>query len=654
MATTQQQAPPPIAFFGIQGRDGGSPVFAIPPNRCIEAKNVDWFRSSLARRRGGSAFIDITGGTAFSNGVRSLFRNVPGDDQAAAEMWAFDGSGLVKRLTGGTAWANVTLDDAVSVTTREVNAIGLNKKFYLAYATGINRLHVWDPVDAKVRRVGVACGTNPPTSAVAGAGAVTDTRTYKVQFLVQIGGVTVRQSNLTPASTPALALAAQNATVTRPTTPATEGITHWRCFAAGMDGSYRLIVDNIAIATTTATDSTAVLSGSPPPDAGAYTPPPSAKYVVVDDTRVIMAGANETATGDAMLPTPFRIWWTSRLGSSDIGDDERISNTSLIKSYDDIEEAVTALSPPIQGSYYAFSYDGQWKFTGTGNVSAAYTKLKVTGGAGCIAHKTIVMAEDEDGDPALYWLSKRGPVRVGKSGQQYLDQDIADIWDTVNLDAAIPSHAVYHADLRQIWFWIATGSNDYPNIKLVFDTRLGRLQSGPDSGTSVRNGWSQADGSQGSAYCSCMFSQTLAASMSRKLKPYSGVGDVTAIFVCDTTDKNDGGNGFVSYVESRPFAPWGLGNKGGILGDSVLVSSVAVASDIIAIVVIVDEGAWSTSTSISITATSDAGLEVRVFPKVSPHVAQASSMRFKLFDGSNNSQWNLSAFIVPVEYEGTR
>jgi len=580
---------------------------------------------------------------------------VPADNQGAAELWAVDGTGLVKRLAGGTAWANVTLDDAITGNYQHVNFVALNGKLYIAYDSAVNRLHVWDPADAKVRRVGVATGTNPPTSAVAGAGAVTDTRTYKVQWLVQAGGVTIRQSNLTPASTPALALAAQNATITRPATPATEGITHWRIFAASTDGSYRLIVDNIAIATTTGTDSFATLSGSPPSDAGAYTPPPSAKYLIADDTRVIMGGAWETTAGDAMVPSSRRVWWTSRLGSSDIGDDERISNTSLIKGYDDIEESVNGIGAPVQGSFYVFSYDGQWKFVPTGNVFAPYNRIRVTGGEGCIQHKTIVTAEDEDGDPALYWASKRGPVRTGKNGQQHLDLDVQDIWATVNLDAAtIVAHAVYHGDPRQLWLWIAVSGGDFPTQRLCFDTRLGRPTGEGTNAGAVRNGWSWHTGAGLFSICSCLFSVTIGASMSRKLKPYSGRD--TALSICDTADIADAGNGFIALIESRPYTPAGLGNLWGTNGDSVLVAGVSPTGSV-QLSARVDETAWIVLpvTIVSFAAVSDLGNETRVFPKAALHIAQANSCRIRMFDvGVPAAQWNLDAFIMPVEIEGTR
>lgn len=594
----------------------------------------------------------MTGGTAFGSGVRFISRFVPGNDLAAAEFWGVDGAGLVKRLVGSAAWADVTLDDAISADFGEVNAVTLNGKYYLAYNSAVNRMHVFDPADGKVRRSGVANGGTGPTTAILGAGAITDTRTYKVQFMVQSGGVSIRQSNLTAASG-AQAYAAQNGTITRPTTPSTEGITHWRVFAASTDGAYRLLVDNIAIGTTTATDNFAALTGDPPSDSGAYTPFPSARYLTADDTRLVGTGAWETAAGEGMVPTTRRVWWTSRLGSSDIGDDERVSNvTGGIKGYDDVEESTTGVSPTIQGSFIVYSYESQWKFVQTGDSDAPYQRFRVTGGEGCIQHKTIVTAVDEDGDPAVYWLSRNGPMRTGKNGQQYLNRDLADTWARVNLDATTTvAHAVYHSVLRQVWFWVAVDGANTPTLKLVFDTRLGRLVVGEG----VRGGWSLHDGHSAKAYCSTMGASALAASMAKSLKPYIGYTTGEVVWRCDTTDGADNGNSFQSYVESRPFAPWGIGKIGGIKGEAVIIGNPTVAA--IHVVVIRDEKAETIDSSIILVDYSDGGLAVRVFPKIGLSIVEANSFRIRIgddVDPPSLPQWNLDAFVMEPVAEGKR
>src|SRR5574343_1630376 len=97
------------------GRNGidspTSPDF--PPNQCVEALNIAFDNGDVGGTRGGCESISLTGGTAFASGIYSSFRFVPSGDESAAELWAVDGTGLVKRCVAGV-WSNVTLDDAIA------------------------------------------------------------------------------------------------------------------------------------------------------------------------------------------------------------------------------------------------------------------------------------------------------------------------------------------------------------------------------------------------------------------------------------------------------------------------------------------------------------------------------------------------------------
>jgi hypothetical protein len=80
----------------------------------------------------------------------------PGADETAAEFWGFDGAGVAKRMTGGTSFANVTLEDAISTNYQNISAASLNGKLFLAFDSTQDLLHVYDPnlSSPKVRRVG--------------------------------------------------------------------------------------------------------------------------------------------------------------------------------------------------------------------------------------------------------------------------------------------------------------------------------------------------------------------------------------------------------------------------------------------------------------------------------------------------------------------
>lgn len=656
-----QQQTDPIGIIGIKGRNGSDNRLVIPKDQCLDAYNIDWFQSSLGRKRGGAIEIGITGGTAMATGAQSIFRHVPGDNQSLAEFWGVDGSLQWHRLAGGVAWADPTVLDALTASPQEVNFISFNGNLYTAYKNAHNRLHLWD--GTSLRRVGIDKAGQVVTFVLAG-GAITDTRKYRVAFTKQVGGITVSRGELGLASA-AQSPAGQQVTVTRPTAPG-EGETHWELYGASTTstfGDYRLIATTV-IGTTTAVDNAALPATVAPAD-GANTCPPSARYMTADDARVIMAGAWETSANaeNAMAPKSNRVWWTSLLSSSALesGDAERVSNTGTINNYADVEESVTGLSQPMQlvtagasslerGAFYVFSYNGQWKFVSTGTSTSPYLRFRVTGGGGCIQHKTIVTAEDANGNPAIYWLSPRGPMRITANGQEFLGEDIIDLWARVNLDAStVVAHAIFHADKHQVWFYVAVDGSNTPNMKLVFDTRLG--QATEESG--VRKGWSWHQGESCNAYCSALFSETIGVSMSRKLKPHIGYTTSTKILKADTTDLDDIGTPFQGYLDSRSYAPWGLGRLGGMTKDAVLVA-LAQAGVSVQLTVYRNEGGEALSSTADLTDKSDSGGQALVFPQCEgSKVSETASFRCRIGDAiANTNTWNLSALIVPVEFEG--
>lgn len=645
--------PKPLAIAGILGRNGSDSLFFIPDHQCREAYNIDWFRSSLGRKRGGAAAIATAGGTAFANGVQSLFRFVPSSDETAAEFWAVDGSSRFHRLAGSAVWADPTVVDAISSNPQEIAGKSFNGKMYFAYDTVHNRLHCWDPATNSIRRVGLDLPPTPTLGAPSG-GAVTDTRKYRVAWTVQSGGVTIRRSNLSVA-TASQALVAQQVVVTRGTLP-NEGETHWELYAAsGTFSDYRLIATT-AVGTTTATDNTTPLPTTVSPAEGANTPPPSAKYIVADDARIIMAGAYEAATNpeNAAAPKNNRVWWTSILGASDVGDDERVSLTGTINNYADLEEAITGISDPLQivsaassslerGSFYVFSYRSQWKFVGTGDSTAPYLKFKVSGGAGCIFHKSIVMCEDEAGNPAIMWAAATSIMRISVNGQQKCGEDLVDLWATINLDATIPVHGVYYPALNQVWFHIATGSNLFPNKRVIFDTRLG-VVTGVGG---LRQGWAVHEGESTNAYCSCMFSATIGATMARSLKPYIGYTTTTAIWRCDTADLDDGGTAFQAYLDTKSYIPWGIGTKGGIREECVLFAT-PVNGGVIQLTLYRDDGVEALVSKVDLTDRSDSAAALKVGKKAEgSRLSDSFSFRARLGDSqAERTSWNLDALVV--------
>lgn len=665
MAFSQQPPSPEllIGFLGIKGRNGSDPSILLQDRSCVEAYNVDWYRSGLGRKRGGAATIT----NAFK--ALAMFRHVPADDQTAAEFWAMDNAGVLHRYSGG-AWSTPTMVDPCSATPQETVFCTFNGKLYIAYKSAHNRLHVWDPTTSNVRRVGLDQPAAPSTGAPSG-GAVTATRKYRVSWCVQSGGFTIRRSNLGTASA-SVTLAAQQVVVTRPSAPG-EGETHWELWEAqdATFSDYRLLATT-AIATTTFADNTNTQPSTVNPADGANTPPPSARYVVSDTGRLIMGGCYETSANpeNAMAPKTSRIWWTSVLGASSTGgnigndDSERVSNTGSINNYSDISESVTGISYPMQvvqasatslerGSFYVFSYQSQWKFVSTSSgESGPYLQFQISSGQGCIHHKSLVLAQDADGSPMIMWASSSGVYRITTNGQEYCGEDNIDLWGLLNLDATLPCHAVFYPDLHQVWMFYATGTDLYPSNRLVFDTRNGK--STQESG--VRGGWSHHQGESTIAYCSCLFGKTLGSSVSRRLVPYIGyAGTVKTqeIWRCDTTDLNDAGVSFQAYIDSKSYVPWGLGKNGGIMHEPIVIADTGVGVSVY-LTIYRDEGREAQSYRADLSAHSDSKAETVVFAKFEgAQLADSKSFRCRVGDVvATDATWNLHGIVAPADLQG--
>jgi hypothetical protein len=529
------------------GRNGIDSPLEVPENQCVDARNVDWSDGPLGRKRPGSVEVATTGGTDFLDYLASMYRHVPEGNGELAELWAVDSAGTVKRLAGGSTWADVTLDEPILDNFQKVNFCSLNGKLFIAYNSGTDRLHVYDPDLDLVRVVGLAAPTNAPTVANTGAGTYAATLRYYRVRAIQWDGVTViRRSEPSAVVSFTPSGAGTAARITQPTQMPDEHETHWEVevsldnaiwfVLAGVEG----LDDPIAIATTTYDDDTPTddyLDLETSEEVGLYDLPPAAKYLTTDGNRLIMAGSWEAPSLASLGGEQSRIWFTAVLGALDHGDDERVINTDAIKGWVDLNEKdggdITGLSLPIHGIIYAFKYEHVWKGAPTGDPEAPYIFRNITRAVGCIEHKTIVLVENTEGSPVVAFLSRLGAYRVSvNGGLEYMMRDMEDVWygsnnfpTKMNLHASLmPAHGLYYADLRQIWWYIAvtdmeTGIGmDSPEMKLMVDVRCQTIRD--EFG--VRGGWARHDGQSCKAVCAAQFANTLGASMSLDLKPYIG------------------------------------------------------------------------------------------------------------------------------------
>lgn len=630
------------------GRNGFDAPINVPEDQCVEAMNVDWWEGECANKRGGSTSLSTTfsSGGPFTDTISSLLRHVPGNDETAAELWGFDGAStpVVGRLVGATTFVAPTLKDNLQNTAAALTVTGasLTGMFFLGYDSTQNRLHVWDPSLSKVRRVGLAT-PDPPTVATLGGAGLTFTRHYRIR-VVDISGSDTRRRSEASTSVSLSITDDSGIRVTKPTLPG-EDETHWEVEYADASTGPWYRASQVLVVTSTYDDTASTISTTNlSATTGINVPPPSARFLLTDDNRVVMAGCFETS-GGFVTAKNNRVWWTPVVGSNDVGDSERIvTNETVGRGYLDVETAITGLGGPLQGAVYVFGYRRIWKLVPTGLASAPYQRFTISTSIGCIAHKTIFVADDENGAPCLYFLSHRGPYRIGPSGLQYLGTDIEDQWASVNLDATnVVAHGIYHAAKHQAWWWVASGAGNSPSLRLVFDTRRGRA-----AGDSVRKGWSLANGEGAIAWCSVMFSNTVAASMSRDLKPYIGQGTSTnRIWKCDSSATNDAGTNFQAYVDTKEYGA--LGRRHAV-NSGVLVGQVA--SGVTITVTARSDFALETNAAGTAVLTAAAS-ETRVQKRLDAlQTAGVGTFAFRIGDGSAASnQWTVDAVLVYVEQQ---
>jgi hypothetical protein len=648
------QSTPVVIANQRGGRNGADPPLSLNENQCVEALNVDWYFGTFAHKRAGSSAIamSFSAGGPFTGIINSIWRHVPGVDESAAELWAVDAAAtpVVGRMAGANTFAAPTLVDnwSSSLGIQGLAFAGMN---FQAGDTAQNRLHVWDPSISKVRRVGLAT-PDPPTVATQGGAGLTFTRFYRIRTY---DGTTPGKRRSEASTSVSITITDDTGvTVTRPTLPTNENETDWEAEYADAAAGPWYRAGRIATGTTTYSDTAATISTTNPSDlAGTYWPPPSAKYLSKANARILMAGAWETS-GGYTVPSPRTVWWTPPFGASDIGDAERIPNFTTGKigpGYGiNVDADITGLSPALDGTVYVFGYHAIWALIPTQSVGAlAFQVIPVRSDIGCIRHETIQLAEDENGQQCVYFLSHKGPYRIGAGGVQYLGNDNEDIWFAMNLDAStVVGHTCAYPDKHQVWWWVATGTSNTPDVRMMFDTRLGRSE-----GDSVYQGWAKHTGlAAAHANCSCLFSVTRGASMTRALRPYFGEWDAANRIIEGDTGTHDNGSGIQAYIDTKPLAPFGLGSNCSVT-DPQLVAEVATGVTI-TISPLSDFG-LSTAQAGSVSLTP-IGSETRVQRRVEGlQAAGAGVIGFRVGDAvANQSQWTLDAVIANFQQQEAR
>lgn len=634
----------------------------LQANQCQIAQNVEWVRTRFGeRRQGGVNNIHATEPWSSQVSLVALMRHTPTADEGAAEMFAVtnEATPVMGRMAAGNQFVAVTVADAWATTGSAhvfINGVSLNGKFFVAGDTAQDRLHVIE--SGVMRRVGLATPA-APTVGDTGAGTYPAVlRYYKVQWVN--ANVSPRpHSELSSAVSFTPSGGGTHARVTRPSLPS-ESETHWFLWASPDSVNYYLIAST-AVGTSTFDDNTAPSAYSTvfashagfPTDAGTFTVPHSAKYLLADEDRLLLLSSWETAS------MASAVMWTPVTGSSApsyvIADDERVPPDNRLDLDRQDGGGITG-GGIVDGAIYVFKVGQIHRLDRTGDAELPYKPKAITKKLGAISHKAIVEGEDEAGNPCLYFLSRRGPYRIGPYGVEYLGRDIEATWDTINFTATVPPFGVWHGDKRQVQWWIATGSSNLPTAKLVFHVRHGRrVEDG------VRGGWAVHTEGAADVFAAVMFANTLGATMSLDLKPYVAQRWLTPMpdgpcFKYDAdgtyTDRGANATTYIARLKTGAFAPGGPGMKGRVTQTYVLGTP---ANRSLVIDVVGDFGA--TTRSGTATLPSASASETRELVKVDDDARAVDAMYAEIVVDDDTSPasgaaWTVDAIGLRVKQEG--
>lgn len=637
-----------LVWAGIRGRNGADPPTALAQDECAEAYNVVLSdRGGLCQKRYGTLDIPLTSGPSVS--CYSVVKHVPsGLTETSAELFALDLGGAITRysLTGSNyGWSTPSiLDAANSVGDHLMTSATLNGKCFLAYDSLVNRLHCWD--GTSIRRVGLAVPA-APTVANTGAGAYPATiRYYKVAFGEISGSTHVRRSELSASVSFTPSGGGTAARITRPTAPG-EGETHWLLYASADDvySNFKLVA-TIAVGTTTLDDGTApsAYTGDAPQIAGLNMPPPSAKFIISDGNRLLMAGAYETSAGTGGTePKSSRVWFTRVLGSSGIGDDESIPSTAATgvipaqKNWIDVGEndgggPVTGLAI-INGVIFVFKRRHVYRLAPTGDDLSPYRSVRVSDSIGCTYSQSLAAGENAAGEPAMYFANQRGVYQMSLWGDiKFVSRQIDDFYA-----GASTIWCQYHDQRNQLWVGIGTAV-------AVFDV--------------VREGWTRYAFTGASTHCAVMFPElwltfaNIQQFGTGHLKPLL-FGDGDAFQADDQSESSDRGSGFQAYITSRIVFPSGLGKRS-LLEDAVLVARAAVG---VTMTLTVTGDFAATGQTRTATASLAPGLvETHVVKRFEESAIGAIDAVQYIVGDANvaSNQWVLDGMTVPLKAQERR
>jgi hypothetical protein len=390
----------------------------------LESENLSFFQQGGIVQRFGSAAQALTS-SGFTGIVEWGGRNTTVG--GVEELWAAANNAgtaaLARRASG--IWGAISFSDTPNpVNLRYMQAASLTSKYFIQYDSDVNRQHVWD--GTTLRRSGLAM-SGPPSVAGMGVGSMTGTRWYRQRYVQMDGDTVVRRSEASSAASFTItSLAGWQVTKGA---ALSEGETHWEVEAADAeDGPWFRIARQLVINTGYEDISASIDDTDLSPLAGEYIPAPSAKYILSDTNRILMAGVWEALAADGQTePKQNRVWYTPVLGSTDEGDDERIPNTVDQQNWVDVgnEGPITAIAGPLYGDIYVFKADSIFKMTPTGDFVTPYRVIQLVAGIGAVDQRCVCVGVMGTGTPAIFFASAGAVYAITSGGVVEISDDVS-------------------------------------------------------------------------------------------------------------------------------------------------------------------------------------------------------------------------------------
>lgn len=632
------------AITSIRGRDASTAAdLAIPAYRAKECLNVDFYNAPLGRKRPGWTFITTTAAN-FTGVISTLIQFQPSNDDTMQELWGIDDAATpVVARNVSNAWSNPTLVDNITAKPWDINSAVFNGCLFMTYKSAQPRLHCWD--QSTVRRVGYPAAVAPTVANTGGGAYAATARSYKLVWALTNGAAgVVRRGDLSAAVAFTPSGAGTAARITRPSVPSGDSMNTWEIYGAANDGVYYGPIASVDTSLSTYDDSTAPSSYStfsPAPYVGQNVCPVSWRFIISDGNRLIGAG-DWDASGTSAAHN--RVWFTPVVGSTSptFNDHERVPDIfGIQQNYLDLTVSngtyITGMAGPINGVIYVFKNREIWKLVPTGIDTAPYKAYQIARGSGIGAtnQRAIAMGEDEAGQPALYFMSQRGPYRISSTGLQYLGWDVSDI--ALNASATkVQCVAQWVPLLHQMWFSVTTISDNDPTIRFCFDVRLGAV----DNDAAVRNGWSKHTGPSCTIRTSAIYSDLM----------YVGVSTSNgALLVGGISGGALDGGANVQGLITLPARHYG-----GLEGNCAVGEPVAVVHT------------WSTSAQLTMTLTPNYGRETARTATITLTPLSSETSLRRTFEGltlddveavtvaigdasASADAWGISAITIPVE-----